>query len=53
MLVEDLKAIVGEKGWSDDADELEPHLTEWRGRLRGKTLVMVAPDTTARVSEVM
>lgn len=53
MLVDDLKAIVGEKGWSVDADELAPHLTEWRGRLRGETLVMVAPNTTAQVSEVV
>ncbi len=53
MLVDELKAIVGEKGWSDDADELEPHLSEWRGRLRGETLIMVTPNTTAQVSEVI
>ncbi|NOR67364.1 MAG: FAD-binding protein, partial [Woeseiaceae bacterium] len=53
MLREHLKKIVGEKGWSTDAAVLEPHLTESRGRLRGETLIMVSPNTTAQVSEVV
>ena len=53
MLREHLKKIVGEKGWSTDAAVLEPHLTEGRGRLRGETLIMVSPNTTAQVSEVV
>ena len=53
MLLDELKAIVGEKGWSDDPDTLEPHLTEWRDRFRGEALIMVSPNTTAQVSDVV
>ncbi len=53
MLLEHLKSIVGEKGWSTDAEVLEPHLIERRGRFRGETLIMVSPSTTAQVSEIV
>ena len=53
MLLEHLKSIVGEKGWSTDAEVLEPHLTERRGRFRGETLIMVSPSTTAQVSAIV
>lgn len=53
MLLEELKSIVGETGWSNDAAELEPHLTEWRGRLHGKALIMVSPCTTDQVAAVI
>jgi len=53
MLLENLQAIVGEKGWSTDPVVLEPHLTERRGRLRGETLIMVSPNSTAQVADVV
>ncbi len=53
MLLERLKAIVGPSGWTIDPVELEPHLTEWRGVYRGKTPLMVAPQSTAEVAEVV
>jgi FAD/FMN-containing dehydrogenase len=53
MLIDDLKNIVGDKGWSVDEETLEPHLNEWRGELRGKTLIMVSPRTTAEVAAVI
>jgi FAD/FMN-containing dehydrogenase len=53
MLIDDLKNIVGDKGWSIDEETLEPHLNEWRGELRGKTLVMVSPRTTAEVAAII
>jgi FAD/FMN-containing dehydrogenase len=53
MLLEQLKAIVGTSGWSSDPAELESHLTEWRGVYRGKTPLMVAPKSTAEVSEIV
>jgi len=53
MLIDDLKNIVGDKGCSIDEETLEPHLNEWRGELRGKTLVMVSPRTTAEVAAVI
>lgn len=53
MLLDDLKAIVGPSGWSDDPDELLPHLTEWRDTYRGETLLMVSPANTEQVSAVI
>ena len=53
MLVEQLKNIVGSKGWTQDGRELEPHLTEWRNTVRGKTSIMISPASTAEVSKVV
>lgn len=53
MLIDDLKAIVGTSGWTNDPDELLPHLTEWRDIYHGETLLMVSPDSTEKVSAVI
>lgn len=53
MLIDELKRIVGEKGWVTDAERLEPHLTEWRGSYRGDTPIMVMPDSTAAVAAIV
>jgi FAD/FMN-containing dehydrogenase len=53
VLVEQLKDIVGPAGWTSDAGDLEPHLTEWRDIWRGNTLLMVSPDSTEMVAEVV
>ena len=53
MLIDELKTIVGDKGWTQDADVLEPHLNEWRGDLQGKTMIMVSPRTTEEVAAVI
>ena len=53
MLIDDLKEIVGDKGWSLDEDVLEPLLNEWRGNLSGKTLILVSPKSTAEVAAVV
>jgi len=53
MLLDELKSIVGERGWTSDAAELEPHLTERRGKWFGATPIMIAPNTTAQVSAVI
>ena len=52
-LLEQLKDIVGPSGWVTAADDLEPHLTDWRGDFTGKTPIMVAPATTEEVSRVV
>ena len=52
MLVDDLKNIVGPGGWTSDAVDLQPHLTEWRDVWSGKTLLLVSPDTTEQVSSI-
>lgn len=53
MLVKELKDIVGPSGWTSDAADLEPYLHEWRDTWHGKTLLMVAPDTTEQVAAVV
>ncbi len=53
MLIDQLKAIVGDGGWMTDAADLEPHLTEWRDTWVGKTLVMLSPKTTGEVADIV
>ena len=52
-LLDQLKSIVGPKGWVSDASELEPHLTEWRGAVHGRTALMVMPASTGEVAAVV
>lgn len=52
-MLDELKAIVGPQGWMDDADDLQPFLTEWRDRYRGKTCLLVAPASTEEVAAVV
>ncbi len=48
-----LKAIVGARGWKSDPEDLKPHLQDWRGVYEGDTRLLVAPDTTEQVSQVV
>lgn len=50
MPLDDLKNIVGPKGWLTDADSLAPYLEEWRGTWRGRTPLMLMPKSTAEVA---
>ncbi len=53
QLIDELKDIVGPRGWTTDAHELEPHLTEWRDVVRGETLIMVSPASTEQVASIV
>lgn len=48
-----LKAAAGAGGWSDDANEIAPHLIEWRERYRGATPLMLKPVTVEAVSAIV
>jgi FAD/FMN-containing dehydrogenase len=52
-LAEELRAIVGPKGWNDDPQALAPQLKDWTGYYSGATPLMVMPATTAEVSAVV
>ena len=52
-LIENLKAIVGPKGWADDAALIAPSLVDSRGAYHGATPLLVRPRTTAEVSAVV
>ncbi|HVZ30555.1 MAG TPA: FAD-binding oxidoreductase [Asticcacaulis sp.] len=48
-----IKAVVGEAGWSDDPAKLDPKLTEWRGKWKGHTPLLVMPKSTEEVAAVV
>jgi FAD/FMN-containing dehydrogenase len=48
-----LKAVLGDDGWSQDADRLAPKLVEERGRWRGTTPLLVLPKTVEQVAAVV
>jgi len=52
-VIERLKAVVGPKGWSDDATALAPQLVDWRRRYQGRTPLLVRPATTPEVAAVV
>ncbi len=53
QLIKRLKQIVGDGGWQTDPEVLEPHLTEWRNVVHGRTPMMVSPETTGQVAEIV
>lgn len=48
-----LTDALGPKGVSTDAQEIDPHISDWRGRWKGSTPVLVKPATTEEVSKAM
>jgi len=48
-----LKQAVGAKGFSEDPNEIAPHLVEWRSKYRGHTPLLLKPQTTAETSAVL
>jgi FAD/FMN-containing dehydrogenase len=48
-----LKALIGDQGWSEDPDRLAPHLTEWRGRWKGATHLLVTPKSVDEVAKIV
>ena len=48
-----LKSAAGPGGWSEDPGEIAPHLSEWRGRWRGITSLLLQPSATSQVAEIV
>ena len=48
-----LKEAAGPSGWSEDANEIAPHLSEWRGRWSGTTPLLLKPSATEFVSRIL
>ena len=48
-----LKDAVGAKGFSEDPNEIAPHLVEWRSKYQGQTSLLLKPGTTEEVSAVL
>lgn len=52
-VIAQLKAALGDGGWSEDPMRLEPKLVEWRGRWRGETPLLLLPRTTEEVAKAV
>src|SRR5215469_5961222 len=52
-IFERLKAAAGPGGFSEDKNEIAPHLEEWRGRTHGKSALLLKPQTTEQVSAIL
>ncbi len=49
----DIKAAVGDGGWSSDRETLAPHLVDWRGRVTGRAALLVRPGSTEAVAALV
>ncbi|MEP2102519.1 MAG: FAD-binding oxidoreductase [Parasphingorhabdus sp.] len=45
--------IVGNRGFTSAEDEMQPWLTDWRGRYTGKALALISPASTAEVAGIV
>ena len=45
--------LLGPRGFTRDAELLEPWLTDWRGRFTGKALGLASPATTPEVANLV
>lgn len=52
-LLEKLRQLLGPRGFSTDAVDLDPWLTDWRGRVRGAAAALLSPASTAEVAAIM
>lgn len=52
-LIQQLRQILGPKGWVDDAAGVESYITEWRGMWRGSCIGVAMPESTDQVSQVV
>ena len=46
-------SLLGNKGFTDDAEVMAPWLTDWRGRYHGKAAAMLSPSSTEEVQAVV
>ncbi|HEY0148198.1 MAG TPA: FAD-binding oxidoreductase [Allosphingosinicella sp.] len=52
-LLHDLEALLGPRGFSRDPHDIEPWLTDWRGRYRGAAAALLSPASPAEVQEIV
>ncbi len=48
-----LKAAAGPRGFSEDQNEIAPHLEEWRSKYKGRSPLLLKPATTIEVSALL
>ncbi|MGA9582819.1 MAG: FAD-binding oxidoreductase [Allosphingosinicella sp.] len=52
-LLDSLAALLGPRGFTRDPDAMEPWLTDWRGRYRGRAAALLSPATAAEVQAIV
>src|SRR5690606_28032778 len=52
-VLDEIRRIVGPKGYTTDAEAMAPHLSELRGLYRGRTPMVVRPASTEEVASVV
>ena len=52
-LVDEVRARFGPKAAITDPSDIEPWLTDWRGRYKGKAQAILAPDSTEEVAAIV
>ncbi|GGZ37472.1 FAD-binding oxidoreductase [Asticcacaulis endophyticus] len=52
-ILAEIKSVLGEGGYSEDSLRVEAKLTEWRGKWKGHTPLLVLPKTTEELSKVV
>jgi FAD/FMN-containing dehydrogenase len=52
-LLQALERLLGPKGYTADAGDLDPWLTDWRGRYRGAVAAMLSPASTQETAEIV
>ena len=50
---DEARALLGERGFTRDADLVTPWLTDWRGRFTGKAIGLASPSSTQEVSALV
>jgi len=48
-----IRQIVGNKGWLDQPDDIQPHISEMRGLWNGHCDLVVSPETTQQVADIV
>ncbi|HET9428818.1 MAG TPA: FAD-binding oxidoreductase [Allosphingosinicella sp.] len=52
-LLDKLADRLGPKGFSSQPEDLEPWLTDWRGRYRGEAAALLSPESREAVAEIV
>ena len=52
-VIDELKSILGPKGWTQDADLIAPRVVEWRGAWEGNTPILLTPASTEEVARAV
>jgi FAD/FMN-containing dehydrogenase len=52
-LIHRLTQTLDPKAWSTDPGELEGHISDWRGRYKGASPLLLKPGSTAEVSAIL